>query len=99
MTASELKRSATTEPAPPCGISPEAEALWFAKAGKWEEAHTIAQDIDSRAGSWIHALLHLMEGDAGNAGYWFRQAGRPTVGPGQIDAEWDRIATDVLGPA
>nr|WP_299173860.1 hypothetical protein [uncultured Allomuricauda sp.] len=28
-------------------------------------------------GSWIHAYLHRKEGDDWNAGYWYRQAGRP----------------------
>ncbi len=99
MTVSELKRSAGTDPEPPPEICQEARALWFAKAGQWEESHDIAQEIHTRTGSWIHALLHLIEGDTGNAGYWFHQAGRTAVGPGQIDAEWERIATAVLGPA
>jgi hypothetical protein len=99
MTVSDLKRSAAADPAPPAGLSPELQALWFTKAGRWEQAHNIAQDIPTRMGSWIHALLHLIEGDTGNAGYWFHRAGRSPVGTGQIDAEWERIAADLLGPA
>ena len=26
--------------------------------------------------SWIHAVLHKIEGDLGNARYWYRRAGR-----------------------
>lgn len=44
----------------------------FAKAGRWEEAHTFAQSLegDARA-DWLHALLHKIEGDAANARYWY----------------------------
>lgn len=99
MTVSDLKRSAAADRTPPANLSPELQALWFTKAGRWEQAHNIAQDIPTRMGSWIHALLHLIEGDIGNAGYWFHRAGRTPVGAGQIDAEWERIASDLLGPA
>ena len=27
--------------------------------------------------SWIHAVVHRMEGDLANAGYWYRRVGRP----------------------
>lgn len=99
MTLSELKRSAASDSTPPAGLSPELTALWHAKAGNWDASHDIAQDIHTPVGSWIHALLHLIEGDIGNAGYWFHRAGRPSAGRGQIDAEWDRIASELLGPA
>jgi hypothetical protein len=26
--------------------------------------------------AWIHAVLHKMEGDLSNSGYWYRLAGR-----------------------
>jgi hypothetical protein len=77
-------------------LSPEALALWHAKQGHWEEAHNIAQDIHTKMGSWIHALLHLIEGDQGNADYWFAKAGRPSHGPKEIDKLWDEIAGVVL---
>ena len=31
---------------------------------------------ESAEGSWLHAIVHLLEGDVGNARYWFAQAGR-----------------------
>lgn len=84
---------ATIQPGakPPPGISPELEALWHAKAGKWEEAHSTAQDIPTPMGSWIHGLLHAIEGDFGNAGYWFHRAGRPSITREMIEAEWEKI--------
>ena len=97
MTAAELRASADTDPAPPPGLTPELQALWHARAGSWEEAHNIAQDIHTTDGSWIHALLHLIEGDIGNAGYWFARAGRRAVKPSEIDDEWRRIATHLCG--
>ncbi len=97
MTAAELRQSAATDSAPPADLSPELHALWLIKKDRWEEAHNIAQDIHTRDGSWIHALLHLIEGDTGNADYWYARAGRETRGMKDIDAEWDRIAAHLCG--
>ncbi len=92
MTPAEL---AALNPAP-AGLSREALALWHAKQGRWDAAHDIAQEIHTPLGSWIHALLHVMEGDQWNADYWFAKAGKPSRGPQQIDALWDEIARAVL---
>jgi hypothetical protein len=96
MTPAELKQSALKDARPPAGLSAAAQALWHLKKGDWEKSHTIAQDIDDAQGSWIHALLHLIEGDLGNARYWFSLAGRPAVKPAQAEALWDEIAAEVL---
>jgi hypothetical protein len=92
MTPAEL---ATATRLPP-GLSPEAESLWHAKHGNWEDAHNIAQDIHTPLGSWIHALLHLIEGDPWNADYWFAKAGKPSRKAADIDALWEDIAHVVL---
>ncbi len=42
-------------------------------------------------GSWIHALLHLIEGDEGNAGYWYARAGKPARTPLEIDEAWEEL--------
>ena len=52
------------------------DAIAFLEAGDWEAAHVIAQDDPSSLGSWAHGIVHLMEGDLANAGYWYRRAGR-----------------------
>lgn len=96
MTAAELKASAQTHATPPPGLSREALALWHAKKGNWDDAHNIAQDIPTRHGSWIHALLHLIEGDVGNAHYWFAKAGKAAARIGEIEELWDEIATIIL---
>ena len=53
------------------------QALWYDAKGNWQKAHEVAQDINDKTGSWIHAYLHRKEGDAGNAAYWYRRAGKP----------------------
>ena len=54
-----------------------ARACDLALADCWAEAHAIAQE-DERdpTACWIHAVLHKIEGDAGNARYWYRLAGQ-----------------------
>jgi hypothetical protein len=44
----------------------------------------------------VHAYLHRVEGDLGNAGYWYRQAGQPAA-KDSLEAEWERIAATLLG--
>ncbi|MFM7108578.1 MAG: hypothetical protein ACKOZU_08280 [Planctomycetaceae bacterium] len=53
------------------------EAVEHALAGRWSEAHGIAQAHEGDPlADWLHALLHKIEGDAGNARYWYRRAGK-----------------------
>ena len=52
-------------------------AVELALAGKWDVAHeTVQQYEDDATAAWIHAVLHKMEGDLGNARYWYRRADR-----------------------
>lgn len=63
------------------------DAIEFLESGDWEAAHRIVQEDPSREGSWAHGIVHLMEGDRSNAGYWYRQAGRPLPPDSAITAE------------
>ena len=46
---------------------------------------------------WVHAYLHRVEGDLGNAGYWY-QPGRPAGCEGHCwRSEWERIVAVLLG--
>lgn len=61
---------------PPSGWSLALQSLWYAANDNWEASHNIAQDLNTPAGSWIHAHLHRVEGDEFNASYWYRKAGK-----------------------
>jgi hypothetical protein len=53
------------------------KAVELALAGEWDAAHGLVQQYeDDATAAWIHAVLHKMEGDLGNARYWYRRADR-----------------------
>ena len=68
------------------------KSLWWAQKGNWEKAHNIAQDIETNDGSWIHAYLHRVEGDLGNAAYWYRRAGKFVKTNEDLDQEWEEMS-------
>jgi hypothetical protein len=76
-------------------VSPPLVALWYDARGDWERAHNVAQDVDDRDGSWVHAYLHRKEGDLGNAAYWYRRA-KYTLATDSLGAEWERIVSELL---
>ncbi|MEO8420475.1 MAG: hypothetical protein ABI457_04720 [Hyphomicrobium sp.] len=54
-----------------------AHAVERALAQDWAAAHDIAQRHEGDAvADWLHAALHKIEGDDGNARYWYRRAQR-----------------------
>jgi hypothetical protein len=81
--------------APASGLAPPLAALWWAAKGDWDAAHKLVQDEDTAEAAWVHAYLHRVEGDLGNAGYWYRQAGKP-VAKDTLEAEWERIASALI---
>ena len=70
-------------------------ALWWVGKGDWGRSHEIAQEVEGRDGAWVHAYLHREEGDADNAGYWYRRAGRQ-VATGELRVEWEQIVMELL---
>ena len=46
---------------------------------RWDEAHALAQDLDTPDGSYWHAVLHRREPDAFNAKYWYARVRRHPV--------------------
>jgi hypothetical protein len=91
----------------PRDLFPGAPYPEAAMAGLWlyfsrlDEAHEIAQRLDSREGSFWHAIMHRREPDAANAAYWFRRVGRHSTFPaiaaaarklGYPAADWDPFA-------
>jgi hypothetical protein len=81
--------------APPAGSTKVLEALWYAGKNDWTAAHTIAQDIESKDGYWVHAYLHRQEGDHGNANYWYRRAGK-VMPSNSLEKEWEEIVSALL---
>jgi len=80
---------------PPAGLGLALEALWWDAKGDWQEAHRCAQEQDDASGAWVHAYLHRREGDAANAGYWYRRAGKPAA-TDALDAEREAIIRALL---
>ena len=82
-------------PAPEPELDAPLAALWWAAKGCWDEAHKIVQDEETADAAWVHAYLHRVEGDLGNAGYWYRRAAKP-VAAGALETEWESIASALL---
>jgi hypothetical protein len=74
------------------------EAVERALDGNWQAAHRIVQDhgVDEVA-AWIHAVVHRMEGDIGNARYWYRRCRRELREGVSTDAELREIDAKLLG--
>ena len=60
-------------------------------ARRLAEAHPIVQNDSSDIGCWAHGIVHLLEGDVGNARYWYRRAGRPFPRERDASAEIDAL--------
>jgi hypothetical protein len=88
-------RATLAECAPPKG-GRALSALWWAAKGHWDRAHEIVQDDAGREAAWVHAYLHRVEGDLGNAAYWYRHARREVAVSQALDTEWDVIVTALL---
>ncbi|NNJ69739.1 MAG: hypothetical protein HKP10_00455 [Kiritimatiellales bacterium] len=71
------------------------EVLQIERAGDWDKAHRIIQDIDTTEAAWIHAYLHRVEGDLGNAAFWYRRAGKPQC-RSPLNEEWQAIMDALL---
>jgi hypothetical protein len=83
---------------PPERLNAPLAALWWAKKGDWDKAHRIVMDDSGKDAAWVHAYLHRVEGDLSNAGYWYRQAHKPTP-TGALDAEWAALVEALLARA
>lgn len=88
-------RDSVSAAAPPAGLAAPLQALWRAAKDDWDGAHGLVQDETGAEAAWVHAYLHRVEGDLGNAGYWYRRAGKP-VPKAALEAEWAEIAAALL---
>ena len=66
---------------------PLLKAIELAQAGDWKAAHELVQQHEDNTAAWIHAVLHKMEGDLGNARYWYPRADRLDRIDDEPDAE------------
>lgn len=82
--------------APPPGLDLELQALWWDAKGNWDKAHEIADKRHDANSSWVHAYLHRKEGDQGNAGYWYRRAGKPMPRKASLEDEWVAITQALI---
>lgn len=97
-TVDQLLSSVESDAEPPEELSSLLLSLWFARKGRWDDAHELAQEIHESDGSWVHAYLHRVEGDIGNARYWYSRARKPAKGVDDcLDQEWREIAAVLLG--
>ena len=49
-------------------------AIWYILKGNWDLAHETVQKLNTKIACQFHAYLHRVEGDMGNAGYWYGRA-------------------------
>src|SRR4051812_50189038 len=88
-------RSSLSGQAPAPDVSPPLAALWWMAKGDWSRAHEIVQDEPGADAAWVHAYLHRVEDDLGNAGYWYRRAGKP-IASGPLEAEGGKGGSGLL---
>jgi hypothetical protein len=79
----------------PDDLPPLLQAMLLDATDDWDGAHRIAQNQYTRDGSWVHAYLHRVEGDLGNASYWYSNAGRKMPATG-LQEEWEEISRSLL---
>jgi hypothetical protein len=76
------------------------KAVELALADEWDAAHRVVQQYeDDPTASWIHAVLHKIEGDPGNSRYWYRRAGRLDRVSDEPRAELAAIRAELAGSA
>jgi hypothetical protein len=90
---------ALREASPPEALFPNArnaEAAYSALLlllGCWEASHDLTNDDETPEGCYLHAIIHRMEPNPGNAAYWLRQLGNHPLFP-----EVHQHAQEILEP-
>jgi hypothetical protein len=93
MDTAEL-RTTLSASAPPLGLSAPLAALWWDAKGDWARAHALVDELETPEGMAVHAYLHRKEGEAWNADYWYRRAGRAFYRE-SLDEEWAALVEGV----
>ena len=84
-----------SETHPPVSLPVHLTALWFDAKGDWNAAHDLINDLEDKQSAWVHAYLHRKEGDIGNAGYWYRRAGKK-ASVASLQEEWEELVKAFL---
>jgi uncharacterized membrane-anchored protein len=63
------------------------QAVELLAAGDWKKAHEIVQKEKSTLASWLHGIVHILEGDLDNARGWYKRAERAFPGADAAPAE------------
>ncbi len=95
-TVSDFLRDLQEKDKPSDALPVHLKALWWAQKGDWDTAHDLAQEAGSQEGDWVHAHLHRIEGDLGNAAYWYRRASKPVKARESLEEEWNELVTFFL---
>ena len=66
------------------------KAVALIEQNEWDAAHELVQDEPGVFGALLHGYLHRIEGDMGNASYWYRRAKQPMLA-NSLDEELARI--------
>ena len=65
-------------------------AIWYILKDNWNMAHKTVQNLSTESACWLHAYLHRVEGDIGNANYWYKKVHKkPTIQP--LESELNEI--------
>ena len=74
------------------------KAIDLANQNEWEAAHLIVQQYeDDATASWLHAVLHKIEGDLGNSRYWYRRANKLERANDEPRSELMAIRAEITG--
>jgi len=89
MTLQEFKNT-FDQAQPPQDLSIFLQSLWFDGVGNWKQAHDLVDNRGGQEAAHIHAYLHRVEGDFGNARYWYNRAGQPYC-EASLEQEWEQL--------
>ena len=92
---SEEFRASVTGEGPPKGLADPVAALWWDAKGDWARAHALVDELETPEGMAVHAYLHRKEGEAWNAEYWYKRAGRGFHRE-PLEAEWEALVEVLL---
>ncbi len=95
MNVTEMLASLANE-RPAEGLDAALAALWWDAKGNWAAAHALVDELETAQGMAVHAYLHRKEGEAWNADYWYRRAGRSFY-RADLDEEWEALVAGIDG--